>query len=448
MSFANWGRTAQCEPIARWQPRDEAELAAMLAQAKKEDRAIKVVGAGHSWSDIACTDGYQLNLDHLNRVITIDHRRNRVTVQAGIRLRDLLATLARHRLTLPVLGSILEQSIAGAISTGTHGSAPGLPNLSGQVAALRIMLADGSVREIDDTQPDLLRACRVSLGALGVITQVTLDCVPSFALREVAEPLPFDEVAATLPELVRSAPYVKLWWLPHTPLIQVYRCYASDARVPAGPPPPSTRLAQWFDAELVNKHVFSNLLHYSSRAPKYIPPMNRVVRSVYFRKTERTGPSTVLLPVAMPPRHRETEYIIPFAATQKMLLALRELVDGAKGSTGPRLRVNFPAELRFVAADDAWLSPMHGAAGEIYCCTGAYTADSPDHARYFAEFESLAQSLGGRPHWGKTFLATGRYLQGVYPNWQKFAALRREWDPHDRFYNPYLRRLFSPEMSV
>jgi FAD/FMN-containing dehydrogenase len=447
MKFRSWGGTAQCEILERWQPHDEDELRGMLRHAARQGRAVKLVGAVHSWSDIACTDGYQINLDRMRKVISVDHRRKRVTVQAGIRLRELLAELSRHRLSLPVLGSILEQSVAGAISTATHGSAPGLRNLSAQIAALRIMLADGSVREIDENQPELLRACRVSLGALGVITQVTLDCVPAFALREVAGPIDFDEAVETLHAIVESAPYVKLWWLPHTQKVQVYRCFLSDARVPAGPPPLGMRVAQWLDAELVNRRVFDGLLRFSANAPAYIPLMNRTVRAFYFRKTQRTGASTALLPVAMPPVHRETEYALPLRAATPALLKLRELIDGANPGS-PRLRVNFPAELRFVAADDAWLSPMHGTAQEVFCCLGAYTADGPDHERYFAEFESLAQSLGGRPHWGKSFTATGNYLAPVYPRYRDFAALRREWDPEGRFLNAYLRRLFSPEIGV
>lgn len=447
MTFHNWGRTASCEPHAFVQPRDEDELRALLQKAQRESRTVKVVGAGHSWSDIACTDGYQVNLDHMSRVISVDHGRRRVTVQAGIRLRDLTLELARHRLSLPVLGSILAQSIAGAISTGTHGSAPRHGNLPSRIVALRIMLADGSVRDLDESQPDLLAACRVSLGALGIITRVTLSCVPSFALRELAAPMDFDEAAASLETLVDSAPYVKLWWLPHTPLCQIYRCHPSDVSVPAGHPPARTRLGQWIDEELINARVFHVLLRYSATVPHHIAGMNRLVRSVYFRKSDRTGPSTVLLPVAMPPRHRETEYAIPIRHAQAALRKLRELIDGVPGDVRPRLRVNFPAELRFVAADDAWLSPMYGTPGQIYCCVGAYTADSPDRDRYFGEFEAYVQSLGGRPHWGKQFTATGRYLQRIYPKWHDFAALRRDWDPRGRFLNPYLRRLFSPEMS-
>jgi FAD-linked oxidoreductase len=448
MRFENWGRTARCEPHALVQPRDEDELAALLRTAQRESRPVKVVGAGHSFTDIACTDGYQVNLDHMARVISVDQRRQRVTVQAGIRLHTLMLELARHRLSLPVLGSILEQSIAGAISTGTHGSAPHLGNLPSRIVALRIMLADGSVRDLDETQPELLAACRVSLGALGVITRVTLSCVPSFALREVATPMEFDAAAANLRDIIDSAPYIKLWWLPHTPFVQIYRCQLSNAPVPAGPPPLLTRVAQWFDAQIVNARIFEALLRSSARLPQHIVDMNRAVRSVYFRKSDRTGPSTVLLPVAMPPRHSETEYAVPIEEAPAVLRKLREVIDGpSRISFAPRLRVNFPAELRFVAADDAWLSPMYGAPGQIFCCVGAYSADSPDRERYFAEFEAYVQSLGGRPHWGKQFTAPARYLQRTYPKWQDFATLRREWDPAGRFLNPYLRRLFSPEMS-
>jgi len=442
-SFANWGRTASCKPCAIVRPSDENELIALLRRAAAEQRPVKVVGGGHSWSDIACTDGYQVNLDRLEQVISVDRARQRITVQAGLRLHRLVAVLHSNGLALPVVGSILEQSVAGAISTATHGSAPAHGNLACQVEALRMVLADGSVRTVRaDEEPDLLSACRVSLGALGIITEVTLRCVPAFTLREVAMPMDFDEAVATLPQLLESAPYLKLWWLPHTQQVLLYRCWPLDpaslkpSRLPAVALDLARRLDRWTEEKIVSAQLFDGLLRLSARRPGIIGRMNRAVRAAYFRPRTRVGASAHVLTIGMPPRHQECEYAVPVAAAGPMLRALRRLIDEH------RLTVNFPAEFRFVAADDSWLSPMHGRAS---CCIGAYIAGGPalDHAPYFGRFEELMQSVAGRPHWGKQFQAPATYLHSVYPRLGDFAALRRKWDPEGRFLNGYLRRIFD-----
>src|SRR5438067_5766510 len=193
--FVNWARTASCVPADFAQPRSEEELRAVLLEAAARGLCVKVVGGAHSWSDAACTDGVLVNLDRLSRVLSIDGER--VTVEAGIRLDALNETLAARGLALGVIGSIARQSIAGAISTGTHGSGPRHGSLSSLVCGLRLMPADGTVRHLAPGD-ELFDGARVGLGALGIITQVTLRCEPAFRLEELAAPLPFDEALAAI----------------------------------------------------------------------------------------------------------------------------------------------------------------------------------------------------------------------------------------------------------
>ena len=433
--FRNWAGTAMSQPHAWVQPADEAELTALLQRAAQEGRHVKVVGAGHSWSDIACTDGYLVNLDRMARLVRVDRSRGPdqiyVTVQAGIRLHALIRALQAHDLTLPVVGSVTQQSIAGAIATGTHGNAPALGNLSSRVVALRIALADGQIVDASpDENSDLFYAGKVHLGALGILTAVTLHAVPAFSLREESQLVSIDDVVATLPQIWRSAPYVKLWWLPHVSKVRICR-----AR-PTTEPSNLSATAHFIDEHIVNRRIFARVLDVSRRIPAIIPTMNRAVSAIYFRPSVRCGPNTSILPLPMPPAHEELEYAVPLAHATDLLSGLRDLIDRH------RLRVNFLVELRPVAADDAWLSPMHGRAS--LCATLCIGSNMGRHREiYFAEAERLLQRLSGRPHWGKTFTADSRYLRAQFPHWDRFVALRDRLHPDRRFGNPFLSRVFG-----
>src|SRR3989442_7409431 len=251
--FVNWARTCSSMPAARAQPASEDAVAELVRAAARGAR-VKVVGAGHSWSDIACTDGMLLSLDRLDRVLEVHEDQREVTLEARIPLRALNAALAERGLALPVLGSIAEQSVAGAISTATHGSAPRLPNLAGLVTRLRMVLADASVVDLSaDPDPELFAAARVGLGALGVITRVTLRCVPAFRLEEICEPMRFDEALDKVPDLAAREEFVKLCWLPHTDSVQVFRYRRTDA------PSRFRRSARWVDEAIANRGVFALL---------------------------------------------------------------------------------------------------------------------------------------------------------------------------------------------
>jgi len=415
-------------PAARAQPASEDEVAELIRDAASTGVRVKVVGAGHSWSDIACTDGMLLSLDRLDRVLEVHEDRREVTVEAGIRLRALNAALAERGLALPVLGSIAEQSVAGAISTATHGSAPRLPNLAGLVTRLRMVLADGSVVDLSaDRDPDLFAAARVGLGALGVITRVTLRFVPAFRLEEICEPMRFDEALDKVPDLAAGEELVKLWWLPHTDAVQVFRYRRTEA------PSRFRRAARWVDEAIVNRGVFALLLRTGRIWPALIPKANRLVRAAYFRPRRTVAASHQALTLAMPPSHQEIEYALPRELAAESLRRTRALVER------DRLRVNFIAELRFVAGDDAWMSPDYR---RDSAHLGAYMASAPDLPRYFSTFEAEMLALGGRPHWGKQFAATAEQLRGAYPEYDRFDALRRKVDPQGVFGNAFLERVF------
>lgn len=435
MRHRNWLGNVTWEPSLYAQPSTEAEVCALVEQAARAGKSVRLVGSGHSWSTLCATEDYCLNLDRLARVVHIDHARCLVTVEAGIRLKDLCTHLLAQGLALINLGSILEQSIAGAVSTATHGSGISFGNLATQVVAMRLVLASGEVLIIGpDQNAALLPAVRVSLGALGIVTQVTLRVVPAFYLHEEREPLPFDEVLPQLPALIPSADHFKLWWFPHAPVMQLYRQHRTQE-------PAQLQAAQHRTPAFLREDskftqlIFQSLLRLGERFPQQLPRLQRFLTTLAFRRRSQVGHSFQVFTLAMPPLHHESEYAVPVARAAEALLALRTLIQERSH------RVNFVTEIRFVARDDSWLSPSYE---REVCYIGGYHAGDAAWPRFLKDYEALMLQLGGRPHWGKEFTLSATQLQALYPRWQDFCALRRKLDPAGTFLNPLLRRLFEP----
>ena len=424
---ATWSRHITRIPAERAAPASEADVAVLVQRAAAARLRVKVVGGGHSFSDIGLTDGVLVTLDRMRAVVHLDAARHRVTVQAGIRLHELIAALASRNLALPILGSVTTQSIAGAISTGTHGSSLQHGNLASLVCGIRLVTARGDVLQLDETD-DRLAGARVGLGALGIITEVTLRCAPLFTLIEEARRVPVDQLIRDLDAIARSAEYVKIWWLPTLPFANVYRYTRTDGS------PTTSSLRRWVDEAIVNRFLFAALLAMSRRWPRLTPAINRAVGATYLRESRRVGRYDQVLTVAMPPVHRETEYAVALARASEALDRVRALIQHQ------RLRVNFVMEIRFVKADDAWMSPTYG---RDSCQIGAYIADGSDREAYFTGFERIMHALGGRPHWGKEHNITPEQVSAVFPMADRFLTLRGQLDPEGVFDNACLRRAFG-----
>jgi len=426
--FRNWAGTERCTPVARAEPESEQEIEELVRHSARTGLRLKPAGAGHSFSGIACTDGVMLGLDRYADVLEVDRERHRVTVQAGIRLADLGARLREQEMAMSVLGSISEQSIAGAISTGTHGSGLGFGNLATSVVGMRLVSGRGETLEIDGSKPELLSAARVGLGALGVISTVTLQCEPLFNLEEVTEPLGFERALDRLPQLLETHEHVKLWWLPHTDSIQVYLADRSGRK--------ATRrgLARRFDESSASLALFAGLLRAGRARPTMIPALNRLVGGSIFKKERRVARSDRVFNVPQIPLHRESEFAVSLDYGVGAMYALRDLIQREQ------LHVNFIVEMRFVAADDIMMSPAYG---RDSCQIGAYMFESEGIDRYFQEFQRIMYAMGGRPHWGKEFSLAGAEIRELYPMAHRFNELRQELDPRGLFASEFVRRLFD-----
>lgn len=425
-SFSNWAGTEITGPIDWLEPEDQKQLKQIVKHAIAQKQRLKVVGSKHSWSGIAKPNEQLVSIDNLNRIISIDAEQNQVRVEAGIKLKDLLEILEKVGLTLPVVGSIAEQTVAGVISTGTHGSSLQKKNLSGYVKHLKWIDGKGKFREASDLDPEI-EVVRTGLGAIGIITEVTLETEPAFLLEEESFPMPWSQAMDTLEEMAKSFEFIKWWWLPHTGKVQVYRYSRSDE------PPRKEGWKNWLDSEVVNKRAFELLLKLGKKAPGLIPRINGLVSGSYFKSETIVSPSWKALTLAMPPVHRELEYGLPWQLVVPTLERIRKVVIEKK------LKVNFILEVRLVKADATWMNPAFGRDSAMI---GIYMAESRDLETYFRSCEAIFQELGGRPHWGKEF-TMGPGVIDLFPRGRDFMAYCFENDPKGIFRNDFLDGLFE-----
>jgi FAD-linked oxidoreductase len=415
--WSNWSRGQSCAPAEHVRPATRAELSEAVARG----RAVRVAGAGHSFSGVVPTDGTLLSLDRLDRVLDIDRDSGLVRAEAGIRLHRLVREMHLHGLALPNLGDIDAQSLAGALVTGTHGTGRKLGNVATSVEAMELVLADGSELTVDGG--DELRAARVGLGALGVVAAVTLRCVPAFRLRAVDRPLPLDDVLGELDRHVDGNDHFELFTFPHSPIALTRTNNRSDA-----PPTPRRPRREWLQDVVLDNHVFGLLNRVARRAPRTIPALNRLAgRSASQR--ERVADSFDVFASPRLVRFEEMEYALPREHAVEAVRAARQILE--------RHPVSFPIELRFSAGDDALLSPAH-ARDTAYVAVHVFEGMSFDAP--FREVEAVMGEWGGRPHWGKRSFLSAAELAPRYPRWADFAAIRERLDPEGRFVNAWARQ--------
>jgi L-gulono-1,4-lactone dehydrogenase len=418
-AWVNWSRTQCCEPAAIERPGSRAELAAVVGRAAGP---VRVAGAGHSFTAGVLTDGTLLSLDRMARVLDADGPL--VRVEAGMSLYRLSRELHLRGLALPNLGDVDVQSVAGALATGTHGTGARLPNLSAQVERLELVLGDGS--EVELTEGDLLRAARVGLGALGVVAAVTLRCVPSFRLRGIDAPEPLEDVLASLDERADTADHFEFWTFPHSPLALTRTNTRTDA-----PRQARGRSRSWLEDVLVDNHVFGLFNRAARQFPHAIPLLNRTAARAASRR-ERVDWSFRIFASPRLVRFFEMEYAIPREHAAEAVRGAREILE--------RYPVSFPIELRFVAGDDALLSPAHGR-DSAYVAVHLFEGMAWEAP--FREVEALMGGFGGRPHWGKWSFLGADELAPRYPEWEAFQAARSELDPEGRFVNDWVRRVLG-----
>jgi len=423
----NWAGNQRCLPTGVHEPRFTDEVVAVVRAAAAAGERVKVIAGAHSFTDTAMTDGHLLSLDGMNRVLAVEG--TDVTVQAGIRLRHLNDELFDRGLALPNLGDINVQSIAGAASTATHGTGATLGNLATNIVGMELVAGDGSVLRIDETnEPELLRVARVSLGALGIITEVTLRCVPAFNLRAVETIEPLADILADFGGVMRSTDHVEFFWTPGARRCVLKRNSRTDE--PARPQP---KLAYVRDKWITENLAFGLVCRVGRRFPTMAPKVGKLVASVAAER-ELVDRSDHIFSSPRHVRFLEMEYGIPFDAVPE---ALGRIGDLASRLPFPPL---FPIEVRSSAGDDIPLSTANGRdSGWI----AVHQYIGTPYESYFQGVEQIMDDYDGRPHWGKLHYQDASMLAGRYPEWDTFASWRAKLDPAGTFRNTYLDRVLG-----
>jgi L-gulonolactone oxidase len=431
--WRNWAGDQQCVPEAIDHPSTGAELRAALERAREAGRRVRVAASGHSFTDIACTDGHMLRLEGMNRLLDVDRGSGLVKVEAGIGLRDLSEQLYDNGLALENMGDIDIQTLAGAISTGTHGTGARFGNISSQIEAMELMLADGTIFECSAaSDPETLQAARVGLGALGVIVTVTLRCVPAFTIDRLDHPRPLQETLERLDELADSNDHFEFYTLPHSEIALLRESKRGDWQ-----PKPHGRARTYLEEVVLENRVFDLMARVGRRFPGTIPTLNRAISRVVGRsrkidRSYRVYGSKRLV------RFTEMEYGIPREAGAEAVRRVLEVIDRRDFAVG------FPLEVRFVAPDDAYLSPSNG---RDTCYIAVHMYRGMEWYPYFRAVEAIMTSYDGRPHWGKRHFQSEATLAPRYPDWDRFQEVRSRLDPQGVFGNEYIDRVLGSTES-
>ena len=424
-TFINWGKNIRQNVANYYQPETEEEIQFII---KKHDK-IRVVGTGHSWSAVCVTDDTMINLDQYNKVLHLDKEQQTIKVQAGIKLHQLNKFLDKEGLALQNLGSISEQSLAGAISTGTHGSGITYQCLASQIIELSLIKADGSkiiIHKEEDV--DLFNATVISIGCLGVISEITLQVTQCFNLHEYTTTLPFDEVIENIDELLQNNHHFKLWWLPPTNEVVVYKYRRTQEKIN------DSKLRQFFQDRLLSVLGYRLLVFIGRMRNSWIVAINKYLTKQMHGPIDRIEKCYNVYNVPAPPIHRETEWTFDLVNVKEMLRAYKKMVEDSP------YHLTFIQEIRFTKGDDFWLSPCYK---RDAVWLGLYNYDFHKWNEILPFYQSFAKQYNGRPHWGKEFVMDKNYLQNQYEKIEDFKKLKHEFDPAKKFENKFVEELFG-----
>ncbi|MFI1397139.1 D-arabinono-1,4-lactone oxidase [Streptomyces sp. NPDC020681] len=428
-TWRNWAGNVTARPAREVSPASAEEVADAVRQAAEAGLRVKTAGAGHSFTAIAATDGLLIRPELLTGIRRIDRTAMTVTVESGTPLKRLNAALAREGLSLTNMGDIMEQTVAGATSTGTHGTGRDSASIAAQIRELELVTADGSLLTCSEKEnPEVFAAARIGLGALGVVTAITFAVEPIFFLTAREEPMAFDRVTAEFDALHAENEHFEFYWFPHTG-----NCNTKRNNRSAGPAAPPGAISGWIEDELLSNGLFQVVSSLGRAVPATIPTIAKISSRALSARTYTDIPYKVF---TSPRRVRfvEMEYALPREAVVGALREVKAMIERSP------LRVGFPVEVRTAPADDITLSTASGRES-AYIAVHLYRGTP--YQSYFTAVERIMTAHGGRPHWGKVHTRDAEYFAEAYPRFGEFTALRDRLDPERLFGNDYLRRVLG-----
>ncbi|MBJ7421555.1 MAG: FAD-binding protein [Ilumatobacteraceae bacterium] len=426
--WSNWAGNQQTGTVLLSKPQTESELQQVVQSAQASGRRVKAVGSGHSFTAIAVSEEVLVDLSDYDEIVAIDKINQTVTVQSGIQLSKLNQALYENSLAMQNLGDIAYQTIAGAISTSTHGTGAKFTGIANQVVALRIVLADSSIVECSaNVNAQLFSCARVGLGALGLISTVTLKVVPAFNLAVIEEPMRVDDVLQNLDQHIDSNDHFEFFWVPHTGWALTKRNNRNNL-----PIEPMSKMSHWYSKTLMENYAFGAVCMLGKARPSLIPKLAKALpssgRNEYSDASHKVFASKRII------KFYEMEYAIPREACAEALNRVRRMV------TDSGFFLNFPVEVRFTAPDEI---PLSTASNRESAYIAVHIYKGMNYVPYFKEVESIMNSYQGRPHWGKLHFQSAATLASRYPQWDVFQAVRNQVDPQRMFSNQYLETVLG-----
>lgn len=426
--WSNWAGNQQTGTVLLSKPQTESELQQVVQSAQASGRRVKAVGSGHSFTAIAVSEEVLVDLSDYDEIVAIDKINQTVTVQSGIQLSKLNQALYENSLAMQNLGDIAYQTIAGAISTSTHGTGAKFTGIANQVVALRIVLADSSIVECSaNVNAQLFSCARVGLGALGLISTVTLKVVPVFNLAVIEEPMRVDDVLQNLDLHVDSNDHFEFFWVPHTGWALTKRNNRNNL-----PVEPMSKMSHWYSKTLMENYAFGAVCMLGRARPSLIPKLAKALPSS--GRNEFSDASHKVFASKRIIKFYEMEYAIPREACAEALNRVRRMV------TDSGFFLNFPVEVRFTAPDEI---PLSTASNRESAYIAVHIYKGMNYVPYFKEVESIMNSYQGRPHWGKLHSQSAATLASRYPQWDVFQAVRNQVDPQRMFSNQYLETVLG-----
>ncbi|MDP5277024.1 D-arabinono-1,4-lactone oxidase [Chengkuizengella axinellae] len=426
-TWKNWSGHVKSSPQKLIYPQNIEEVSTLIHHCIKQKQRLRVVGSGHSFTPLVHTNQLLVSLDDMQGIVEVNQEERWAEVWAGTKLKSLSRLLHEHGMALENMGDIDHQSIAGALSTGTHGTGVHLGNLSTQIKELTIVSGTGEVITCsNERNQNLFKAASVSLGALGIIVKVKLNVVPAYKLHCRSYKQNLSNCLDQLDHL-KSNRNFEFFYYPHTKTTQIK--ITNETRKPSS----SNHRLQKFKNVVLENYVFWMLSEVSRIAPRLSKAISKISASGV-PNTENIDYSPFIYTSERLVKFYEMEYCVPEANLKKVVEKMKNSMDQHQ------FAVHFPIECRFVKKDDIWLSPSYQR-NSAYIAVHMYKGMK--YEAYFKEMESILQKYNGRPHWGKMHTLTPESLRKLYPKWDDFGEMRKQMDPYGIFLNEYLEKIFD-----
>jgi FAD-linked oxidoreductase len=419
--WSNWSGHVTADPQLIAAPAGLDELTDLVRSAPAP---IRIAGAGHSFTPLVKSEGTILSLEHFTGMVGHDSTKLQARLRAGTRLGPLARLLHGIGQGLPNMGDIDKQALGGALGTATHGSGTTLGAYHTQLAAVQFVDGLGKVREFDRaTDSEMIEATGVALGAFGVLTEVTLNNIPTYRLHRRKRVLPIGDMLDQFETLMTAHRSAEFYFIPFSGHAQFIASDITDAAVTARPPEED-------EEGLATLRLLRNFLRWLPwlRGRLIKSAMARLPAEDYVEDWVKVYASERLT------RFNEMEYHLPFEEGPK---ALREIIALTEKHFP---EVYFPMEVRTVAPDDFWLSPFYK---RPTCSIAIHHDAAGDPLPFMAAAEPIFRKHGGRPHWGKMHNLTAADFRKIYPRWDDAMEVRRDIDPKNRLVSPYMATLFG-----